>query len=116
MSRPDLAAAPIPLDAEGAPVFGAPWEAQAFAMAVTLHQRGLFTWGEWAEQLGAALKAAPETPYYETWLATLEGLVVAKGVAGQDVLAERAAAWDRAAHATPHGAPILLANDPLARA
>jgi hypothetical protein len=31
----------IPRDADG-PVFGEPWEAHAFAMAVTLHARGLF--------------------------------------------------------------------------
>jgi nitrile hydratase accessory protein len=116
LNRPDLAQAPIPRDAEGAPVFGAPWEAQAFAMAVTLHERGLFTWGEWVERLGAALKEAPETPYYETWLATLEELVVAKGVTSEGGLASLAEAWDRAAHATPHGEPILLANDPRARA
>ena len=30
-------------DQEG-PVFRAPWEAQAFAMAVKLHERGIFTW------------------------------------------------------------------------
>ena len=116
MSRPDITAAPVPRDADGAPVFGAPWEAQAFAMAVTLHEQGFFTWGEWAERLGAALKAAPETPYYETWLATLEGLVVSKGIASEGGLATLAEAWDRAAHATPHGEPILLENDPLARA
>jgi hypothetical protein len=26
------------------PVFREPWEAQAFSMAVALHERGLFTW------------------------------------------------------------------------
>ena len=33
----------IPHDAEG-PVFREPWEAQAFAMALALHERRLFTW------------------------------------------------------------------------
>ena len=43
VTTPDLAALPrLPRDAEG-PVFRAPWEAQAFAMAVTLAERGLFT-------------------------------------------------------------------------
>src|SRR5581483_3460572 len=42
----------IPCDAEG-PVFREPWEAQAFAMALALHERGVFTWAEWAETLGA---------------------------------------------------------------
>ena len=37
----------IPRDALG-PVFRAPWEAQAFAMAMALHEQGLFTWSEWS--------------------------------------------------------------------
>jgi hypothetical protein len=37
----------IPRDNDG-PVFREPWEAQAFAMALALHARGLFTWNEWA--------------------------------------------------------------------
>ena len=41
----------IPLDSEG-PVFREPWEAEAFAMALALQERGLFTWGEWATTLG----------------------------------------------------------------
>jgi hypothetical protein len=40
------------------PVFREPWEAQAFAMTVLLHQRGLFTWAEWAQALGAEIARA----------------------------------------------------------
>ena len=55
--RPEFAeaargAAGLPRDA-GGPVFREPWEAQAFAMTVALYRRGLFTWPEWAETLGA---------------------------------------------------------------
>ena len=32
-------------------VFSEPWEAQAFAMAVTLSGNGYFTWKEWAVTL-----------------------------------------------------------------
>jgi len=105
-------------DAAG-PVFHEPWEAQAFAMAVALNEAGLFTWAEWTEALSNALAAAasaelhaPEASYYGRWLAALEGLVAAKGVAGRDEIAERKAAWDRATRATPHGRPITLDNDP----
>ncbi len=42
------------------PVFREPWEAQAFAMTVLLHERGLFTWGEWAQALGAQIAGARE--------------------------------------------------------
>lgn len=90
--------------------FEAPWEAEAFAMAVKLHERGAFTWSEWAERLGAELKAHPQRPYYENWLATLEGLVEAKSIMSQSERHQRIADWDRAARATPHGKPILLEN------
>jgi nitrile hydratase accessory protein len=47
----------IPRDANG-PVFRAPWEAHAFAMALALYERGLFAWGEWARMLGEEIKKA----------------------------------------------------------
>ena len=77
----------IPRDADG-PVFREPWEAQAFAMTLALHERGLFTWPEWAAALAAEIKRAqgagdPDTgeTYYLHWLAALEKLVAEKGVA-----------------------------------
>ena len=76
----------IPRDADG-PVFREPWEAQAFAMALALHERGVFTWPEWAAALAAEIKRAqaagdPDTgeTYYRHWLAALERLVAEKGV------------------------------------
>jgi nitrile hydratase accessory protein len=104
----------IPRDAEG-PVFREPWEAQAFAMALALHARGLFTWPEWALTLGEEIKRAqaggdPDTgaTYYRHWLAALERLVAAKGVADPATLERYRAAWDHAADRTPHGQPIEL--------
>ena len=47
----------IPRDGDG-PVFREPWEAQAFAMALALHERGLFTWNEWAATLADEIKRA----------------------------------------------------------
>jgi nitrile hydratase accessory protein len=122
LGRAAAAVAPIPRDKDGAPVFAAPWEAQAFAMTLALHQRGLFTWTEWAAALAEEIRRAQNagdpddgSTYYRHWLATIERIVSAKGVASEAALAERREAWDRAAHATPHGEPILLENDPLAR-
>lgn len=113
---------PVARDADG-PVFREPWEAEAFAMAVALNEAGLFTWSEWAEALSQEIRRAQAAgdpdlgdSYYHHWLAALERLVAEKGVAAPEVLAERCAAWDRAARATPHGRPILLENDPLAPA
>jgi nitrile hydratase accessory protein len=104
----------IPRDQEG-PVFREPWEAQAFAMALALHERGLFTWPEWAATLAAEIKRAqaagdPDTgeTYYRHWLNALERLVAEKGVAGPDALARYRDAWDHAADRTPHGEPIEL--------
>ena len=109
--------APLPRDDSG-PVFAAPWQAQAFAMALHLHARGLFSWTQWAEALGAEIRAAGATDdgsrYYEHWLAALEKIVAASGATDARALHERAEAWGRAAAATPHGKPIELANDPLA--
>ncbi|MBM2712188.1 nitrile hydratase accessory protein [Mesorhizobium caraganae] len=98
------------------PVFSEPWQAEAFAMTVALHERGLFSWSEWADALSAEVKkpsaASDGHDYYEHWLAALEKLLAAKGVAGKSDVDTLAAAWERAAHATPHGKPILLENDP----
>ncbi len=104
----------IPRNREG-PIFREPWEAQAFAMALTLHERGLFTWPEWAATLAEEIKRAqaagdPDTgeTYYRHWLNTLERLVAAKGISDPQALARYRAAWDHAADRTPHGAPIEL--------
>ena len=104
----------VPCDTDG-PVFREPWEAQAFAIALALHERGLFTWPEWAATLGEEIKRAqaagdPDTgeTYYHHWLATLERLVATKGVATSDLLHRYRDAWDHAADRTPHGTPIEL--------
>ena len=104
----------IPRDTDG-PVFREPWEAQAFAMALALHERGVFTWPEWAATLAAEIKRAqaagdPDTGeiYYMHWLAALERLVAEKGVATHDTLHRYRDAWDRACDRTPHGKPIEL--------
>jgi nitrile hydratase accessory protein len=90
--------------------FAAPWEAEAFAMTVTLHGRGVFTWPEWAEHLGAAIRLMPQRPYYESWLAALEAITEQKALMSRSEREARITVWDRAAHATPHGQPILLEN------
>ena len=104
----------LPIDANG-PVFREPWEAQAFAMALTLHDKGLFEWPEWAAELGATIKAAqaagdPDTgeTYYRHWLATLERMIARKAVTTKDDLVSYRNAWERAAARTPHGQPIEL--------
>jgi nitrile hydratase accessory protein len=94
------------------PVFAEPWQAQAFAMTVALHERGLFTWSEWAEALAEDVKTTPGEDYYSGWLRALEKLLAARGAAPSADVDKLAAAWQRAAHATPHGQEIRLENDP----
>jgi len=114
-SEADLGALPaLPRDEEG-PVFKAPWEAQAFAMTLSLHTRGVFTWREWADALAAELAAAaargePDdgSHYYEHWLAALEKLAAGKKLVAEQELERRVDEWDAAARATPHGKPIEL--------
>jgi nitrile hydratase accessory protein len=111
----DLGALPaLPRDAQG-PVFKAPWEAQAFAMTVSLHARGAFTWREWADALARELAAAvargePDdgSHYYEHWLAALEKLVAGKNLVVGREMERRVEEWDAAARATPHGKPVEL--------
>jgi nitrile hydratase accessory protein len=140
---PDLAGSPGPLPGDD-PVFREPWEGQAFAMTVLLHQQGLFTWTEWAQALSAQIAAdqAPQvtagqglgaqfaghqassahvtapgagTPYYQHWLAALETLVAAKGLSSPDELTRYQRAWEHAAHRTPHGMSIDLQSEDLGR-
>jgi nitrile hydratase accessory protein len=71
----------IPMDG-GTPVFQEPWEAKAFAMTLALHERGLFTWPQWAEALSQQIALAQKAgdadlgdTYYQHWLLALESLV-----------------------------------------
>ncbi len=104
----------LPCDAEG-PVFAQPWQAQAFALTVALHQRGLFAWSEWAQYLSSQIRQAqadgdPDLgdTYYEHWLGALERLLVDKGVVMPLKLTSLRQAWRIAAERTPHGQPIVL--------
>ncbi len=111
----------IPRNAEG-PVFREPWEAQAFALAVSLNERGLFSWSEWAKILGEEIKKAqaagdPDTgeTYYRHWLNTLERIVAEKGLTDTRTLTRTRDAWERACARTPHGVPIELSPQDFAR-
>ena len=105
----------LPREKDG-PAFAEPWEAQAFALAVKLSEAGYFTWKEWAETLGAELKAGADreepddgSRYYHHWLAALERLITEKGLTSRDAIQERKEAWAEAYRHTPHGKPVELA-------
>lgn len=86
-------------DGEG-PVFNAPWEATAFAMAIRLSEAGHFSWGEWVDSFSREIKSFEEQGvydpasddghhYYEIWLSTLEKLIAEKGIFDKDTLDAR---------------------------
>ena len=111
----------MPRDEEG-PVFREPWEAHSFAMALALHRAGLFPWHEWArmlaEEIGRAQAAGgPDTGdgYYRHWQATLERMIVDKGLSDARAIDRHSDAWLRAARRTPHGSPIELGPEDLQR-
>ena len=115
MSRPEplaalSGAAAIPRDGSG-PVFPAPWAARAFALAVALNARGVFSWSEWADVLGSALAAEggddPEA-YWRAWLSALEDVLGRRQVGGAGEIEALQQAWREAAERTPHGEAIEL--------
>jgi len=104
----------IPRDEEG-PVFREPWEAQVFALAVRLHERGLFGWDEWAAALAREIEAAQAAgdpdlgdTYYRHWSRALEKLLARKGAALPADIDRRTEEWRRAYLDTPHGEPVEL--------
>ena len=113
-----LAATDLPAPAAAATTFEAPWQAHVFALTVALHGARLFTWPEWATsfaaQLGAGSAADGERPdgvndgYFRAWASSLQRMLVERGVATADAVAELEAAWHAAAARTPHGQPIAL--------
>jgi nitrile hydratase accessory protein len=111
----------MPRDADG-PVFREPWEAQSFAMAVALFERGFFTWPEWSAILGDEIKRAqaggdPDTGdnYYRHWQNALERIVAENGLTDRAALERYHDAWDHAAARTPHGSAISLTPEDFAR-
>ena len=103
-----------PADVHG-PVFSAPWEAHAFAMTLSLHERGVFTWKEWAATLSQAIRDAQAggdadsgATYYHHWLTALERITTEKKLVSSTLMAQRKDQWEDAAWRTPHGKPIEL--------
>jgi nitrile hydratase accessory protein len=104
----------LPRDDAG-PVFKVPWEAQAFAMTLALHERGMFSWKEWAQTLAEVIaevkrRGEPDTgeDYYRHWLTALERISTGKCLVSGAALQTRREQWEHAARETPHGQPIVL--------
>ena len=115
MSRPDPPPDSPFHRAADAPPFAEPWQAQAFALTLKLHEAGHFTWREWADTLGAVLAEADTadpsddgSAYYRHWLTALERLTDAKELSSAAERGARKQAWAEAYKATPHGKPVVL--------
>jgi len=77
-------------------VFQSPWEGRAFGLAVALGDTGLFPWEAFRQRLIAAIAAADRVPesehrpgYYESWLASLQTLLVERGILTADEIERR---------------------------
>ncbi len=97
------------------PVFEAPWHAEAFAIAVALEARGAFSWPEWTETFGAVLAEHGQRrdldggdDYFRAWIAALERICAAKGLADAGALAALREDWEAAYLRTPHGMPVRV--------
>jgi nitrile hydratase accessory protein len=104
----------IPHDEDG-PVFQAPWEAAAFALAVRLSAEGHFTWPEWTQVFTAEIQKAQEkgdpdlgNTYYHHWVEALERLCEERRLVAHDDMTQRTEEWRQAYWNTPHGKPIEL--------
>ena len=124
MNPPDLPsgrrvpAIPSLSDDEAEPHFYAPWQATAFALTVSLHETGLFTWPEWVAVFGSHLDGHLKLPteadaadhaerYYGAWLGALEEVLQDRQITDPETLRQTAETWQLAARATPHGRPIV---------
>jgi nitrile hydratase accessory protein len=106
-------------DLDDRPVFSAPWQAQVFALAVHLNEKGVFSWREWGEVFSEQRRRSAEAGvadaadrYYYDWLCALERLLIDKDRASADALRTFKQAWVEAYLRTPHGDPVVL--DPVA--
>ena len=105
---------PLPTSHDGL-VFAEPWQAHAFAMTLQLHEKGVFTWPEWAAALTHEIRQAqalgdPDDGhhYYQHWLNALERMVIDRQLGTPDQIHELEHAWEDAAARTPHGEAIVL--------
>ena len=99
------------------PVFEQPWHAQVFALTVSLNEAGHFSWPDWAARFsdvlakhGLSKELNGGSDYFDAWLEALEGLLSDLEMVAPDQVEVLRGAWEAAYLATPHGAPVRLAD------
>ncbi len=75
MTGAPLDDASLPRD-NGELVFDAPWQARALAIAVALTEKLGLPWDVFRLRLMDEIAKDPQRPYYESWGAALESMVV----------------------------------------
>jgi hypothetical protein len=65
----------------GVPVFDAPWQARAHAMAVVSVERLDCTWDDFRGHLIEEIALDEQRPYWESWVAALEVFLATQDVA-----------------------------------
>ena len=83
----------LPRD-NGELVFEAPWQGRALAMAIALVQQLGIDWEEFRTRLVDAIADQPNRPYYESWTAALEAMVIELDIAQARELLDRASRVD----------------------
>jgi nitrile hydratase accessory protein len=84
----DLIPAELPANPDDERTFATPWQARAFAVAVTMCQARYYTWDEFRQCLMAEIAHDPggHIEYYQHWLNALQKLLADKGfVAGAEL-------------------------------
>ena len=109
---------PVPTGRADYRHFAEPWQAHAFALTLMLHEKGVFSWTEWAATLAGRIRQAQTdgdsdngSSYYRHWLDALEQLAIERKIATAAQLHALEHAWMNAAERTPHGQPIVLPDD-----
>ena len=82
--------------ANGEVVFEEPWQGRIFAMAILLHEKGLFSWPEFQAELIAVISVWDNTEssesnyqYYEHFSEALKNLLNKKDIVGSGEISDR---------------------------
>jgi nitrile hydratase accessory protein len=74
-------------------VFEAPWEGRVLGLAVALSDRRFYEWDDFRSRLVEQIATDEQAPYYTSWLAAFEKLLVDRGVMTPDELERRTAEY-----------------------
>jgi len=74
-------------------VFEAPWQGRAFGMAAVLRKERGFEWEAFRGALIERIAREPDAPYYSSWLAALERVLLERSVLTKEEIDRRQAEY-----------------------